>query len=160
MDYELALKLKKAGLKIAFVGIESSSSEVLLNAKRTTIANDQQAKKISLLEKVGIKVKGIYIFGLPDNDQTTIINIIDYALKLNTFFAQFSIFTPSPGTPSYNDYKDKLNSHNYEKYNQWNLVFKHKNLSSKEIRKFLGVAYSRYYTNFKWFLKHNIRLLT
>ncbi|MDC1357007.1 B12-binding domain-containing radical SAM protein [Pseudomonadota bacterium] len=160
VDYELALKLKKAGLKIAFVGIESSSSEVLLNAKRTTIANDQQAKKISLLEKVGIKVKAMYIFGLPNDDQTTIINTINYALKLNTFFAQFSVFTPYPGTPAYNDYKDKLNNNNYEKYNQWNLVFKHKNLSSKEIRKFLGVAYSKYYTNLKWFLKHNIKLLT
>ena len=102
----------------------------------------------------------MYIFGLPDDDQTTIINTINYALKLNTFFAQFSVFTPYPGTPAYNDYEDKLNNNNFEKYNQWNLVFKHKNLSSKEIRNFLGLAYSKYYTNLKWFLKHNIRLLS
>ena len=160
IDYELALKLKQAGLKIAFVGIESSSSEVLLNAKRTTISNDKQAEKINLLEKFGIKVKAMYIFGLPTDDMTTISNTIKYALKLNTFFAQFSVFTPYPGTPAYEDFKENINEIKLENFNQWNLVFKHEKLTSKEIRSLLGKAYSKYYTNIKWLFKHNFRLLS
>ncbi len=160
LDYELVTKLKKAGLKIAFVGIESSSSEVLLDAKRTTIPNDKQAEKISLLEKFGVKVKAMYIFGLPSDDKTTLLNTIKYALKLNTFFAQFSVFTPYPGTPAFEDFRKKINEVDFEKFNQWNLVFKHDKLTSNEIRHFLGEAYSKYYTNLKWLIKHNIRLLT
>ena len=160
IDNELATKLKKAGLKIAFVGIESSSAEVLQNAKRTSIAKDEQAEKISMLEKLGIKVKAMYIFGLPNDDKTTVLNTIKYAIKLNTFFAQFSVFTPYPGTPAYYDYKEKINKNNFEQFNQWNLVFRHKNFTPVEIRQFLGFAYSKYYTNIKWLIKHNIRLFT
>jgi len=160
IDDEIALKLKKAGLKIAFVGIESSSEEVLMNAKRTTIANDKQAEKINLLEKYGIKVKAMYIFGLPSDDAKTISNTIKYALRLNTFFAQFSVFTPYPGTPAYEDFKKNINEIKFEKFNQWNLVFKHKKLTSNEIRHLLGKAYSKYYTNFRWLLKHNLSLFT
>ena len=32
----------------------------------------------------------------------------NYAKKLNTTYAQFSVWTPYPGTPIYNEYKDKV----------------------------------------------------
>ena len=51
-------------------------------------------KKLNYLKNLELKVKAMYIFGLPTDDMRTISNTIKYALKLNTFFAQFSVFTP------------------------------------------------------------------
>ena len=38
---------------------------------------------------------------------------INYSKKLNTTYAQFSVWTPYPGTPIFNEYKDKLFYNSY-----------------------------------------------
>ena len=49
IDDILASKLSRAGLKLAFVGIESIDSKVLTDAHRTTIPIDEQSLNISIL---------------------------------------------------------------------------------------------------------------
>ena len=45
MDDEMIVLLQKAGLKLVYVGVESSNNYVLDNMKRFTIENDQQHEK-------------------------------------------------------------------------------------------------------------------
>ena len=153
INEQLASKLSLAGLKLAFVGIESTSSEVLENAHRTTIPIDEQALQISLLEKYKIKVKAMYIFGMPADTIKTAKETIKYAIKLNTAYAQFSVFTPYPGTPAFLEYEKKISSKKYEDFNQWQLVWEHPNYSREDVRSLLTFAYTKYYTNFKWLIK-------
>ena len=51
LDDELILLLKRAGLKMVYVGIESSSLNVLKGIKRFTVDNDQQYQIINELKK-------------------------------------------------------------------------------------------------------------
>ena len=159
VDEELAALLYQAGLRLAFVGIESVSSSVLSNAKRMTIPIDSQSAKVKLLQKVGIKVKAMYIFGLPMDDHKSIKETISYALNLNSDYGQFSVFTPYPGTPVFTEYKDKIIAEKYENFTQWRLVFKHDYLSPKDIREYLSKAYSAYYTNPKWIFHKVVKLI-
>ena len=153
LDSELIQILKKAGLKGVKVGVESGDEEVLKDANRFTIKKDDQLEKIRELEKNNILVSAMFIIGFPADDENSIMKTINYAKKLNTAFSQFSVWTPYPGTPVFKEYEDKITANNYEEFDQYNLVFKHKIFTPKEIRKLLSKSYTMYYGRINWFLK-------
>ena len=158
LDSELIVLLKKAGLKGVKVGIESYNENVLEKANRHTETKDQQQQKIDELHKNKIMVSAMYIIGFPEDTRETITATINYSVKLNTSYAQFSVWTPYPGTPIYNDYKDKITTLKYENFTQYQLVFNHKIFTNYQIRKFLSYAYSKYYFRISWILQY-VRLI-
>jgi radical SAM superfamily enzyme YgiQ (UPF0313 family) len=153
IDFDLADKLKKAGVKLMYVGIESGDIDVRKNSHRTSENNDEQLKKISYLEKIGIKVKAMYIIGMPSDTKEKFLSTLEYAKRLNSSYAQFSVFTPYPGTPAFKDYKDIITKTKFENFNQWQLVFKHPNFTESDIRNLLAHSYREYYLNLKWIFR-------
>jgi radical SAM superfamily enzyme YgiQ (UPF0313 family) len=153
MDEELSKLLKRAGLVMVKTGIESVDDDVLKSSRRFSVAQKEQLLQIRSLEKLGIKVTCFYMFGFPKDTVKGCKRTIEYAQALNTYGAQFSVFTPYPGTPAFNDYRDKLTTHRYEDFTQWQLVFQHENISAQQIRSLLGLAYQKYYTNPRWIAK-------
>jgi len=154
LDSDLIKILKKAGLKAVKVGVESYDENVLQNSGRFTVSKDEQFEKIRELEKNNIQVSAMFILGFPTDNEITINNTINYAKKLNTTYAQFSVWTPYPGTPVYNEYKDKILVDRFDKFDQYRLVYKHNLFDEKTIRKFLSKAYSKYYFRISWFYKY------
>jgi radical SAM superfamily enzyme YgiQ (UPF0313 family) len=146
--------MKKSGLKGVKVGIESSSEQILNDAKRFTIKVDEQKNKIEELKKNNLMVSAMYIFGFPLDDEDSINQTLNYAINLNTAYAQFSIWTPYPGTPIFESYKHKIDEKKFESFNQYNLVFKHKKLSKEKMRYLLGKAYSTYYLRPSWLFNY------
>jgi anaerobic magnesium-protoporphyrin IX monomethyl ester cyclase len=153
MDEELSKLLKAAGLVMVKTGIESVDDAVLKSSRRFSVAQREQLLQIRGLEKLGIKVTCFYMFGFPNDTVKGCKKTIEYAQALNTYGAQFSVFTPYPGTPAYNDYRDKVTTDRYEDFTQWQLVFKHENITAEQIRALLGRAYRQYYTNPRWIAK-------
>ena len=152
LDKQLILLLKKAGLKAVKVGVESFSEDVLKDANRHSETKDQQLIKISELKKNNIAISAMYILGFPEDNEDSVLKTINYAIKLDTTYAQFSIWTPYPGTPVFKEYKDKIIAKKYEEFTQYQLVFQHKIFSKERIRALLSGAYSRYYFRIKWVL--------
>ena len=149
LDDEMIKLLKLAGLKLVYVGVESSNNVVLDDMKRFTIEKDQQYEIIKKCEDAGIKIKTMFIIGNPEDTKETIIQSIMYAKHLPSLYSQFSVFTPYPGTPVFNEYKNLINETRFENFNQYNLTFKHKNLTKKDINNLKSLAYFKYYFNFK-----------
>ena len=121
---------------------------------RYTIEKDQQLSKIRELEKNKIQVSSMYIIGFPSDNNETVINTINYAIKLNTTYAQFSIWTPYPGTPIFHEYKNKIIENSYESFDQYRLVYKHNIFDSQKVRNLLDRAYTKYYSRIGWILKY------
>jgi len=149
LDDELIILLKRAGLKMVYVGIESSSSAILKNVNRFTVNNDQQYQIIKKLKKNGIYVKSMFMFGMPDDTEETIKKTIEYSRFLPNQLVQFSVFTPYPGTPAYNEFKNKIMVREFEKFNQYNLVYKHKSLNNDIITKLKNLGYKKFYSDIK-----------
>ena len=149
LDDEMIPLLKEAGLKLAYVGVESSSHFVLKDMKRFTVEHDKQFQVIKKCEDSGIKVKTMFIIGNPEDTRETIIQSIEYAKYLPSLYSQFSVFTPYPGTPAYNEFKDIITEKKLENFNQYNLTFTHKTLSRDDVNDLKSLAYFRYYFNFK-----------
>jgi len=154
LDKELISLLKTAGVKGVKVGIESSDVEILKQESRYTVNKDEQFEKVRELEKLKIQVSAMFIIGFPSDTHSSIKKTIEYAKKLNTSYAQFSVWTPYPGTPVYNDYKNKILVKDYENFDQYKLVYKHKIFNQHEIKKYLNDAYAKYYSRFTWLYKY------
>ena len=151
LDDELIDLLKEAGLKMVYVGIESSSPKVLNGIKRFTLDVDQQYKIIKKLVEKKIIVKSMFMFGSPEDTEETVEDTINYSLKLPNQLVQYSVFTPYPGTPIFKLYENKIIKQKYEKFNQYNLVYEHKNLDDAKLDKLKNLGYKKFYTNFKNF---------
>ncbi len=78
LDDALIELLKKAGLKIVYIGIESSNTNVLNDINRFTIKNDDQYKIIKKLKDNDIIVKSMFMLGNPDDTEQTIKETIIY----------------------------------------------------------------------------------
>ena len=154
LDSDLIKILKQAGLKAVKVGVESFDEEVLKASGRFSVTKDQQLIKIRELEKNKVQVSAMYILGFPTDTDETINKTIDYSKKLNTTYAQFSVWTPYPGTPVFNEYKDKITAKNYDEFDQYHLVYDHNLFDKKNIRKYLSKAYSSYYLRINWLFKY------
>ena len=154
LDSELIQMLKKAGLKGVIVGVESGDEQVLKNAERFTIKKDAQLEKIRELEKNKILVSAMFIIGFPTDNEKSIMKTINYAIKINTTYSQFSVWTPYPGTPVFKEYEDKITALKYEEFDQYSLIFQHDVLTQKKIRQLLGKSYSMYYGRLNWLLKY------
>jgi radical SAM superfamily enzyme YgiQ (UPF0313 family) len=153
IDEELALNLKTAGVKLIMIGVESGVEEIRKVSHRLSETNDKQLDKINFLEKIGMKVKANYIIGLPEDNEETYYRTLNYAKLINSSYAQFSVFTPYPGTPAYLEYQDKIVTKKFEDFTQWQLIFNHKNFSPSKINKLLSESYTDYYLNPKWIIK-------
>ena len=154
LDSDLIKILKQAGLKAVKVGVESFDEEVLKASGRFSVTQDQQLEKIRELEKNKVQVSAMYILGFPTDTDETINKTINYSKKLNTTYAQFSVWTPYPGTPVFNEYKDKITAKNYDEFDQYHLVYDHNLFDKKNIRKYLSKAYSSYYLRINWLFKY------
>jgi anaerobic magnesium-protoporphyrin IX monomethyl ester cyclase len=159
IDDVLALKLYQAGVKLIYVGIETSDEEVKKNAHRSSENNNLQLQKISYLQKIGIDIKAMYIIGLPSDNEQTFLQTLDFSKKISSTYAQFSVFTPYPGTPVFENYKSRITTKRYEDFNQWQLVFDHENFSKKKIRELLDFSYRKYYFNIYWIFKNFFKIL-
>ncbi len=153
LDSQLIKILKQSGLKAVKVGVESGDEEVLKDADRFTIKKDEQLSKIRELEKNNILVSAMFIIGFPTDNESSIMKTSRYAQKLNTTFSQFSVWTPYPGTPVFKEYENVITAKKFEEFTQYNLVFKHKTLSSERIRILLGKTYTMYYGRLSWAIK-------
>lgn len=92
--------MKENGLRLLLVGYESGDNQILLNIKkglRTDIAHRFSED----CRKLGIKVHGTFILGLPGETSETIKKTIQYAKEINPHTIQISLAAPYPGTALY-----------------------------------------------------------
>ena len=153
MDEEIATRLRANGLEMVKVGIESVDRAVLAESKRFFVQREAEVSCIRMLEALGVRVACFYMLGFPLDTPETCRATIDYACSLNTYGAQFSVFTPYPGTPAFGDFAGKLTTRQWEDFTQFRLVFRHDTLDAPMVSRLLAEAYRRYYARPEWIWK-------
>ncbi len=144
----------EAGLRNINVGVETAAEDVAKMNNRKLIQVNHQEEIINYCKKLGIRVSAFYIFGLQGDTEDSIRKTIDYAVKLNTNVAQFTISCPYPGTKYYDELKVKnlITESDFEKFNANNVVFKHSNLSREQLLKLQDYAFRKYYFRFGYLM--------
>jgi hopanoid biosynthesis associated radical SAM protein HpnJ len=99
-DYETLKAQKEAGCRLLIVGYESGDPQILKNIKKgATVDRARQFTKDT--KKLGLKVHGDFILGLPGESRESIRRTIDFAKELDVETIQVSIAHAYPGTELY-----------------------------------------------------------
>lgn len=93
--------MKENGLRLLLVGYESGDDQILLNIKKG-LRTDIARRFNEDCHKLGIKIHGTFILGLPGETQETMRQTIEYAKEINPYTIQVSLAAPYPGTVLYN----------------------------------------------------------
>ncbi len=81
---------------------------------------------IAKCDDAGIEPYTSFLIGLDDDDEGTVDRMLEFANKTKILKAEFAIFTPYPGTPSWHKMvaADRILHRDWSKYNDANVVFK------------------------------------
>jgi radical SAM superfamily enzyme YgiQ (UPF0313 family) len=102
LSEDLLFSMKKSGARNLVVGFESGNDEILKRIKKGV--NTSQAKRfMKACRKVGLRVHGCFVFGLPGETKQTMQETLDYALELKPDTVQFTIASTYEGT-AFNSY--------------------------------------------------------
>ncbi len=100
VDYDTLKTLRDNGLRLLLVGFESGNQEILNRIKKG-IKLEMAREFMANCKKLGIKVHGTFIIGLPVETKETIEETIRFAQELDPHTIQVSIAAPYPGTELY-----------------------------------------------------------
>ncbi|HXR33485.1 MAG TPA: hopanoid biosynthesis associated radical SAM protein HpnJ [Verrucomicrobiae bacterium] len=99
-DYETLKAMADGGARLFIVGFESGDAQILKNIKKgATVEMGRTFMKNC--RKVGIRVHGDFIIGLPGETKETIQNTIEFAKELDCETIQVSLAHAMPGTELY-----------------------------------------------------------
>ena len=147
LDYDTLKTLKNNGLRLLLVGFESGNQAILDGIKKG-VKLETARRFMKDCNKLGIKVHGAFIIGLPNESPETIEDTIRFACEVSPHSIQVSIAAPYPGTEMYQQALD----------NGWfaerNLVansgiqlssLQYPNLSAAQIEEAVEQMYRRFY---------------
>ena len=121
---QLIEKLAKNGLKVVICGFESFREEELKRYNKSTDAKLIH-KAIDIFHQNGVMLRGNYV--IPnDYDEFDFEALAEYTSSHKVTYAGYTILTPMPGTPYYEEVKDQIIDFDLSKYNFFNSVLKTK----------------------------------
>jgi anaerobic magnesium-protoporphyrin IX monomethyl ester cyclase len=143
---ESARKLKRAGCTTLYLGFESASQEVL-DSLCKNIKLEDAWKTMEVVRNAGLRVIGSFILGCPADTLETIKKTIRFAKELSPRYAQFTLLTPYPGTPLYDEAQSLglIAERDWSKYTIVDPVVKHPQISAKNLKRYVDRAYLSFY---------------
>lgn len=91
-------RMKEAGLRKVFVGIESASQRVLDEVYQKDVTVGQVEAAVGMADALGLRIQGYFMLGAPTETVEDIRETVRLACRLPIDDATFSIATPLPGT--------------------------------------------------------------
>ncbi len=97
LDPELLRLMKRAGCRAIYLGLESSSQQILDDVSKS-IDPDRSRKVVTQVKEAGIRPLGFFMLGNPGETLSSALHTILYSLSLGLDYAQFSRTIAKPGS--------------------------------------------------------------
>jgi anaerobic magnesium-protoporphyrin IX monomethyl ester cyclase len=152
VDAELLALLKRSGCWQVNFGIESGDPEVI-KKHRKYYGLDEVQTKLAMVRRAGMRVKGLFMLGLPGESAESIRRTIDYALMLPLDEINVTKFTPFPGAPIYGGIREQGEfDENWPLMNCMNFVFVPTGMSRDQLEELYNEFIRRFYrrTRIHW----------
>ncbi|MBN1645146.1 B12-binding domain-containing radical SAM protein [Candidatus Woesearchaeota archaeon] len=108
VNEQMFAKMKQAGLKKIYMGIESGTQRILDDIYHKGITLKQINDAVKILKKLKLRVQGYFMIGAPTETRKEVWNTIKLAISLPIDEATFSVTTPLPGTRLWDETKEKV----------------------------------------------------
>ncbi len=143
---EMAEWLRSAGCHTLYMGVESGSQRVL-NAMRKGITLGQVEHAVEVAKNAGLELVLSFMFGYPGETELEANETMDLACRLDPEVAQFTICTPYPGTPLYDQARQEkwIRVKSWKDFSVLGAVMSTPGMTVETIRHLLHKAYLKFY---------------
>lgn len=155
VDLELLKKMKQAGIRWVAYGFESGDEKVREGVNK---GQNKINQAVEAAYDAGLNIISNFIFGLPDDNQYTMRETLDLAVKINAEYANFYCAMAYPGSGLY-DYAVKKfwplpdAWHGYSQYAYETLPLPTKYLKPEEVLRFRDKAFEEYFSGHSYLEK-------
>lgn len=117
IDEEVVQAMKQAHCTGMAFGIESGNPAMLKKIDKG-ITMDQARTAVRLCRQYGIRTLCSYIFGHPGDTRATAAQTLQFALELDSDYANFAVLIPMPGSKVFEDLhqQGRIDENNWELY--------------------------------------------
>ncbi len=143
-DADILWKYHDAGIIHLYMGIESSTDEMLKSLNKGTDM-DQNKRALDLAREHDIMTEASFMVGFPHETWATIDNTVEVAVRLNPDIAVFPVITPFPFTPLHAEMKDRIRVFDYSKYNLMTPIIEPYDMSLDDVYRALAKCYMTFY---------------
>jgi len=159
IDDELLMLLKKAGFLQLSIGIESGDPKIL-KSNKPGVHLEAIRRDIKKIQAHGLRAKGLFIMGLPEETEATIKATSDFVMSLGLDDMNMSKFTPFYGAPIWKSLEEFGTLDNdWKKMNCLNFVFIPRDIESKErLDRLYNEYIKRFYSDPSWRKKFKQRI--
>jgi bacteriochlorophyllide d C-12(1)-methyltransferase len=142
---EVAELAGRSGCDLLSIGFESLNPETLktLHKGSNRLGNYEQV--VGNLHKNGIAIQGYFMFGFDNDTEESFQLTYDFIMKNRIEFPVFSLVTPFPGTPYFDEMKPRIRHFDWDKYDTYHYMFEPNKMSGeKMLEKFVKLQQEVY----------------
>jgi len=151
VDEALLTTLKNAGCLMVSIGIESGDPS-LLEVHKPGVYLDEVRSTVAMVHAAGLRVKGLFMMGLPGETEESIRKTSDFVIALDLDDMNMAKFTPFHGAPVWQQiFAQGQVQEDWRRMNCLNFVFLPKAIKSWDVLDQLYNAHvKRFYADPKW----------
>ena len=130
---EVAELAGRSGCDLLSIGFESLNPETLktLHKGSNRLGNYEQV--VGNLHKNGIAIQGYFMFGFDNDTEESFQLTYDFIMKNKIEFPVFSLVTPFPGTPYFDEMKPRIRHFDWDKYDTYHYMFEPNKMSGEKL---------------------------
>ncbi|MDI6756152.1 MAG: radical SAM protein, partial [Thermodesulfobacteriota bacterium] len=145
VDAALLKLMKRAGCWMISYGIESGSPEILAGIRKD-IRLDQVEQAVHWTKEAGIRAKGLFMIGYPEETESTLRQTLSLILRCPFDELNLSFLTPYPGTEIYEQAKRSPGfTEDWSRMNALNCIFQPEALSVGALEKAYASMIRKFY---------------
>ncbi len=149
LNFELIDIMYESGFRGVNFGIETGNLDILKESGKKAPQVDFQKSILDYLQKKGVRINAFYMLGLVGDTAQSMQKTIDLSRWMNTMGAQFCTMTPFPGTPLFEDSKERLMTTDFAEFDEYRPVVNISSATPQEVVQASQKAYG-YYFRFNW----------
>ncbi len=120
---EVAELAGRSGCDLLSIGFESLNPETLKSVHKGSNKLSNYGNVVSNLHKNGIAIQGYFMFGFDNDSEESFQLTYDFIMENKIEFPVFSLVTPFPGTPYFDEMKSRLRHFDWNKYDTYHYMF-------------------------------------
>ncbi|ANT64526.1 B12-binding domain-containing radical SAM protein [Prosthecochloris sp. CIB 2401] len=128
---EIAELAGRSGCDLMSIGFESLNPETLKSVHKGSNRLDNYETVVSNLHNNGVAIQGYFMFGFDNDSEESFQLTYDFILQNRIEFPVFSLVTPFPGTPYYDEMKPRLRHFDWDKYDTYHYMFEPKGITTE-----------------------------
>jgi bacteriochlorophyllide d C-12(1)-methyltransferase len=130
---EIASIAARSGCDLMSIGFESLNPEVLKTVNKGANRLKNYSSVVGNLHNNGVAIQGYFMFGFDDDDENSFQATYDFIMQNRIEFPVFSLVTPFPGTPYFEEMKPRMRHFEWDKYDTYHYMFEPRKISGEKL---------------------------